>query len=70
MEDLGNPFEEESTDVLVLSSNEIADCTAVETIQNEQRIGQEQFQAFINECLVDRSKSTDDVIRRNKLKLF
>ena len=70
MEDLGNPFEEESTDVLVLDSKEIADRTVIETIQNVQRIGQEQFQAFTKECLVDQSKSIDDVIYRNKLKLF
>ena len=70
MEEFGNPFEEESTDVLVIDSKEIADPATVETIQNVQRIGQEQFQAFVKECLVDRSKSIDDVIHRNKLKLF
>ena len=70
MEELGNPFEEESTDVLILDSKEIADPAVVETIQNVQRLGQEQFQAFIKECLVDKSKSIHDVIHRNKLKLF
>ena len=34
MEDLGNPFEEESTDLLVLDSKEIADCVTVETVKN------------------------------------
>ena len=43
MEDLGNPFEEESTDLLVLYSKEIADHVAVEAINNAQRIGEEQF---------------------------
>ena len=70
MEELGNPFEEESTDVLILDSKEIADPAAVETIRNVQRLGREQLQAFIKECLVDRSKSIHDVIHRNKLKLF
>ena len=70
MEDLGNPFEEASGDLLVLDSKEIADHAAVDTIQNVQRIGQQQFQGFIKECLVERSKSIDDVIHRNKLKLF
>jgi len=32
MEDLGNPFEEESTHLLVLDSNEIADYATVETV--------------------------------------
>ncbi len=38
--------------------------------QNARRIGQEQFQAYIRDCLIERSKSIDDVIHRNKLKLF
>ena len=47
MEDLGNPFEEESTDFLVLDSKEIADHAAEETVKNVQRLGQEQFHAFV-----------------------
>ena len=35
-----------------------------------QGIGQEQFQAFTTEYLIERSKSIDDVIHHNKLKLF
>jgi len=34
------------------------------------RIGQEQFEAFTRECLLDRTKAVDDPIPRNKLKLF
>ena len=70
IEDLGNPFEEESTDLLVLDTKEITDHASVEAVQNVRRIGQEQFEAFTRECLVERSKSIDDVIHRNKLKLF
>ena len=69
MENLGNPFEEESTD-LVLNSKEIADHAAVETVKNIQRIGQEQFQTFVKERLIERSKAIDDVVHRNRLKLF
>ena len=70
IEELGNPFEEESTDLLVLDSKEIADHAAVETVKNIQRISQEQFQAFVKERLIERSKAIDDVIHRNKFKLF
>jgi hypothetical protein len=44
--DLGNPFEELSTDLLVLDTKEIADHAAVETVQNVKRIGQDQFKDF------------------------
>jgi len=47
IKDLGNFFKKESADLLVLDNKEIVDHSAVETIQNMQRIGQKQFQAFI-----------------------
>ena len=38
IEDLGNPFEEDSTDLLVLDTKEIADRISVEAVQNARRI--------------------------------
>ena len=71
MEDLGNPFEEQSTEHLVLFSKEIADHVVVKAIINiAQRIEKEQFQAFVKECLIERSKALDDVIHCNKFNLF
>ena len=70
IEDLGNPFEKESTDLFVLDSKEIIYHVSVQTVQNVRMIGQDQFQAFTRECLFKRSKSFDDVIHRNKLMLF
>ena len=49
MEELGNPFEEESDNLLVLDNKEIADPSAVETMKKAQKIGQQQFQAFTKE---------------------
>jgi len=70
MEELGNPFEEESEDLLVLDCKEIADPSAVEAVQKAQKIGQQQFQTVTKECLVKRTKPIDDTIHRNRLKLF
>ena len=70
IEDLGNSFEEESTDLLVLDTKEITDQMSVEAVRKAQQICQEQFTAFTKACLIDRTKSIDDVIHRNKLKLF
>jgi len=42
----------------------------VETVMNAKSIGQEQFEAFTRECLLDRIKAVDDPIPRNKLKVF
>ena len=70
MEELGNPFEEESEDLLVLDSQEIADPSAVDAVKKAQKIGQQQFQTFTKESLVERTKPIDDTIHRNRLKLF
>jgi len=70
MEELGNPFEEKSEDLLVLDSKEIADPSAVEAVKKAQKIGQQQFQTFTKECLVERTKPIGDTIHRNRLKLF
>ena len=43
---------------------------AVETINNAQGIGGEQLQAFVKECLIERSKVINDLIHHNKFKLF
>jgi len=70
IEEMGNPFEEESQDLVILDTKNIAGPAAVETVMNAKRIGQEQFQAFTRECLLDRTKAVDDPIPRNKLKVF
>ena len=57
-------------DLIVLDTKEIAGPVAVETVRNVKKIGQEQFQAFTRECLVENTKSINDAIRRNKLKVF
>ena len=69
VEELGNPFEEESMDLVALDTKEKADLSAIESLQNVKIIGQEQFQVFTKECLVERTKSIY-AIRRNKLTVF
>ena len=70
IEELANLFEEESEDLLVLDSKDIADPSAVEAVKKAQKIGQQQFQTFTKECLVERTKPIADTVHRNRLKLF
>ena len=70
MEELANPLEEESEDLLIIDSKEIANPSAVEAVKKAQKISQQHFQTFTKECLVDRTKPIDDTIHRNRLKLF
>ena len=52
-EDFGNPFEEGGIDLLDLDTKEIIDHAAVESVKKARRIGQEQLEAFTNECIVN-----------------
>ncbi|KAG7160196.1 hypothetical protein Hamer_G012740 [Homarus americanus] len=63
MEEMGNPFEEESADLMVLHTKEILCPEAVKSVQNVVKLGQEQF-------LEDKSKPIGDTIKLNKLTLF
>ena len=46
LEEMGNPFKEESQDLVILHLKDIAGPAAVETVMNAKKIGQEQFEAF------------------------
>lgn len=70
MEHFGNPFEEESKDLIVLHSKELAGPSAVDTVRKVKQIGEHQFEAFTRERLVERTKTVDDTIPRNKLLVF
>ena len=70
MENSGNPFEEESKDLIVLDSKELPGPAAVEVVHKVKQIGEEQFGAFTKECLLERTKPIYDTIRRNKLAVF
>lgn len=65
-EEQGNAFEEDSPDLLVLDSKKIADPAMIETVRTAKQTGQEQFQAYSNDCLIDRTKTT----MRNKIPFF
>lgn len=55
IEQLGNSFEEESMDLIVLDTKKIAGPVAVDAVRNVKKIGQEQFQAFTNDCLLEKT---------------
>ena len=71
MEDFGNSFEEDSQDLLVLDTKEIAaPLGAADAVFRAYKVGQVPFDNFVRERLVERTKPTEDGIHRNKLKIF
>ena len=66
----GNPFKEDSGDLLVLDTKEIASAQVVTTVNTIENAGQEQFQMFVEERLLKHKKEVTDVIKLNKFPLF
>ena len=70
MEDFGNPFNEESQDLLVLDTKEIAPPAAIDAIRRAHEVGKLHFDNFVRERQVERTKPLEDAIQRHKLKIF
>ena len=69
-EEMGNPFLEESEDLLTLDSQEIADEATVHTVREIEKIGRKQYEEFVTKRLIEKSQSIHEPIKSNKLSLF
>ena len=70
MEELGNSFEDDNPDLLVLDIKEIDDPAVIEIVCTAKLIGQEQFQTYSMDCHIDRTNTIDELVKRNKLPLY
>ena len=69
-EESGNPFLEANSDIISLDTKDIADSAMRKTVDEIKRIGQEQFDTFVEETFIHRTTPLYDSIPRNKLVLF
>ena len=70
MEDLGNPYMEDSKELLVLDTKDIACPEALKTLCKIEVVSKQQSDTFVKECLVEQTKSLYDPVKNNKLHLF
>ena len=70
IEELGSPFIEDSQDLLVLDSRNIASDAVKHTINIIEKSGEQQYKQFVEERLVKKEKSLSDPIPRNKHTTF
>ena len=54
-EELGNPFTEESENLMAMHTKDIMDDNVVATVKNAHKIGEEQFCLFVKERFIGRS---------------
>ena len=67
---MGNPFLEESPDLLVLDTCDIMDVKVVETVRTIEIAGDHQYSKFVEEHILKKDKSIFDPIPKNKFPLF
>ncbi|QQP49809.1 uncharacterized protein LOC103506659 [Caligus rogercresseyi] len=70
LEEMGNPFLEESQDLLVLDSKDIVNSAVADTVRNVESVGAKQYKTFVEERLEQRTKPVTDTIYKNKMPLF
>lgn len=69
-EEQGNPFMEEGKDLIAIHTKDIKDAAVIDTVENARKIGEEQFNTFIKERFIDRSKPITEPLKKNKLPTF
>ena len=67
---MGNPFMEETDDLLALDTKQIMSSNALARLWKVEEVGMAQYKSFIAERLMQQSKSLYDPIKRNNLRVF
>ena len=70
IEEMGNPFLEQSQDLLVLDTRDVLDPSVEESVRKAEKMGEEQYHDFVEERLIKCEKPISDVIPKNKLVLL
>ena len=68
--DVGNPFDDDSSDLLDLETNIAVPETIAQNLYKLENVGEKQFRDFIEQRVWKRSVLLSDTISKNKLSLF
>ena len=70
-DDMGNPFLEDSGDMLTLDTTVVMNKDAIRTVNAVEEIGQRQFSESVDDRLtIASNKPLSDIVSKNKLALF
>ena len=70
IEVMGNPFGEKSSDLLVLDTRDLVDAAVIDSLKHFKKLGQDQYDSYVRDHLVNQTKPITDPIKLNKLPLF
>ncbi len=66
----GNPFQDKCPELLVLNTRNCVDSYVISAVNNIEILGSQQYQQFVKEVLVDKSRPANAPIKRNSLPLM
>ena len=69
-QEVGNPFTEDSKDLIRLDTNEVMGESEVTSLQTVEATGQSQYDKYVAERLEQRKNPVSDIISKNKITLF
>ena len=69
IEEMGNPFADQTGDLFVLDTRDIADSKVVKTVRTVEQLGKDQYQQFVTKTGCTREQH-HCLIQKNKLSLF
>ena len=67
---MGNPFLEESQDVLVTDTRVVMDAAVEDSVRKVESLGEDQYKKFVEERLESCTKPITETLPKNKLPLF
>ena len=70
IEEMINPFTENSSDLLVLDNRDLTDPAVINTVRKIETLGQGQYDTYVSDRLVNQTKPISTSIKKNNLPLF
>ena len=70
MQEMGNPFSEDSQDLIALDSKQIMPEEVIDFVKGAKMIGEDQYELFVTERLQRGNVAITDTIKHNKFALF
>ena len=67
---MGNPFLDVTPELLALDTRNVIDESVVKTVRTVETVGKEQYKAYHDSVIKDRTSSIHEPIKKNSLPLF
>lgn len=70
IKDMGNPFLEESGELMKLDTHDVVDQRVKTTLETMESVGQDQYEEYVKSVLIERTKPIQSPIKKNNVVLF